>query len=59
MTTGEIVDNILKNTPMLEITRYIVFYNGSENVTVPVDFLKALLAEEHTAWSSNMTRQGN
>ena len=59
MNTGKIVDDILKDSLPLDCTRFVVFHKNISNIPVPVDFLKAVLAEEHKSWLANMTRLGN
>ena len=56
MNTGEIVDDILKDSLSLNCTRFIVLHKNISNMPIPVDFLKAVLAEENKSWVANMTR---
>ena len=59
MIIGDVVDDILKNSVSLEFKRFIVFSEDVTGVPVPVDFLKAMLEEEHKVWVANMARKGN
>lgn len=59
MKIGELVDNILKDAVSLDFKRFIIISNGTHTMPVPVDYLKALLDEEHKIWVANMYRQGN
>lgn len=59
MDIKDTVEDILKDSVSLEFKRFIVFGSDVTGMPVPVEFVKAILEEEHKAWAANMVRQGN
>lgn len=59
MDIGECVDEMLRELPDLELTRFIGIRTKKGTFCVPVDILRRLLEEEHEIWVRNFVAEGN